>query len=625
MDLYEVGFVHKDQVFSILNQHHKDQAIALFHVFYYAKDWTTFYKTAAWARYHVNVGMFIYSLTVAVTHRTDLSGLVLPAPYEICPYYFFNNEVIQKAKQYQMQGYFGMEKVEGTPTVSIPANYTGWFLHTNTEQKISYFTEDIGLNAYYYYFHIDYPYWMTGQEYGLNKDRRGELHLYEHQQLLARYYLERLSNGLGHIPEISYTAPIQTGYTPYMQYPNGKSFASRHNDYNINVQENYKEIQELEDFEHRLRDLIDNGFVYLPDGKTVVDLKKPSSIDVIGNLVQSNPDSLNSKYYGYFEIIAKIILGASATPYGKFKVVPSVLEHFETALRDPVFYQLYKRVVNYYYQFNDHLEPYSYEELLFPGVTIEGAKITKLVTYFDKYDADITNVLNVKPEPVQGKYKPYIPVDYKVDPVIIKAQTTRLNHKEFQYTLTVNAVQAKKSTVRVFLGPKYDEYGNLYTFNENRQNFVQLDIFPYDLTTGKNAITRSSAIFTGYVNDRTTFADIYKHVLTSIKGETKFLLDTTEAHCGFPNRLMLPKGTKGGMTFQFFFVVTPFYEPITTQFKGFDPIISCGIGSGAKYVDRLPFGYPLDREIDETHFFVPNVYAEDAIIFYQPRDDVLTY
>lgn len=48
-----------------------------------------------------------------------------------------------------MQGFYGMKKVEGVYQAVIPANYTGWYMHTNVEQKVSYFTEDIGLNAWY--------------------------------------------------------------------------------------------------------------------------------------------------------------------------------------------------------------------------------------------------------------------------------------------------------------------------------------------------------------------------------------------------------------------------------------------------------------------------------------------
>uniref|UniRef100_A0A1B0D917 Hemocyanin middle domain-containing protein n=1 Tax=Phlebotomus papatasi TaxID=29031 RepID=A0A1B0D917_PHLPP len=109
-------------------------------------------------------------------------------------------------------------------------------------------------------------------------------------QILARYYLERLSNDLGHIPEFSWYEPIYTGYYPNLRYYNGVYFPSRPNYYNFYTEENYFDVDTLWTYEQRIRDAIDLGFIYLPDG-THVDLTKPDSIEYLGNLIQSNPDS----------------------------------------------------------------------------------------------------------------------------------------------------------------------------------------------------------------------------------------------------------------------------------------------------------------------------------------------
>lgn len=193
--------------------------------------------------------MFTYALITSLRHRPDMVGIEVPAIYEVNPYYFFHSEVIQKAHLYKMQGFYGTKKVEGVYNTVIPANYTGWYMHTNMEQKVSYFTEDVGLNAWYYHFQSQFPSWMGGKEYDLYKDRRGELYLFHHQQLLARYYLERLSNDMGTIPEISYYEPLKTGYFPDMYYYNGVPFPARDNDYKLYHEENYKMIEELEDYE----------------------------------------------------------------------------------------------------------------------------------------------------------------------------------------------------------------------------------------------------------------------------------------------------------------------------------------------------------------------------------------
>lgn len=74
---HKTGLLPMNEIFTIYNEHHRDQVVALFHVFFYAKDFETFYKSLVWARFHVNEGMFIYALTVAMFHRQDTRGIEL--------------------------------------------------------------------------------------------------------------------------------------------------------------------------------------------------------------------------------------------------------------------------------------------------------------------------------------------------------------------------------------------------------------------------------------------------------------------------------------------------------------------------------------------------------------------
>lgn len=326
------GHLPRKAIFSILDEHHRYEATLLYKVLYSAKTFETFYQTAAWARDNINEGIFVYALTLAVLHRPDTKGMVLPAPYEIYPYYFINSEVINKAHEYQMQNfaYFkpqssemnmmqadkdintgksdmwsrkyrktvsglddlnqwrdeaqhnipfqhemwqrksmledtrrSVQNIKDANVVIIPSNYSGWYLNVDPEQKMSYFTEDVGLNAYYYYLHADYPFWMEGAEYGLNKDRRGEYYLYIHQQLLARTYLERLSNGLGRIPVADYTEPMKYSYEPSLHYENGLEFPWRPTDANL-IKDDYTEdiAEKLHTLEVRLLNVIDSGYIY---------------------------------------------------------------------------------------------------------------------------------------------------------------------------------------------------------------------------------------------------------------------------------------------------------------------------------------------------------------------------
>lgn len=43
-----------------------------------------------------------------------------------------------------------------------------------------------------------------------------------------------------------------------------------------------------------------------------------------------------------------------------------------------------------------------------------------------------------------------------------------MNHKPFTYKIHVNSNQDTQAMVKVFIGPKYDEYGRYMNISENR-------------------------------------------------------------------------------------------------------------------------------------------------------------
>lgn len=579
-----------------------------------------------WARYNVNPGLFVYALHVAVLHRQDFAGLELPAIYEIFPHYFFSFDVIQRAQLYKQQGFRGVKKVDGVYNLVLQANYSGHDVYSYEDQKLSYFIEDIGLNAYYYYFHIDYPFWMGGHEYNLYKDRRGEYLFFFHQQLLARYYMERLSNDLGYIPEFSWWTPM-SGYYPNLRTYYGYSFLSREQGHIAYQEGNKHKIDFVYSYETRLLSAIDSGLFLLSNG-TYFNFSYPGGIEYLGNIIQGNPDSLNVKYYNYlywaYQAFGQYF--GSYQPH-QFSVHPSVLHHPETKLRDPVYWMFMKRVFMFYYKFMSHLKPYTVKELGFDGVHIESVEIDKLITYFDYFDADISNAVDIE-YPTEdhiselrrfGRISHYNGEDY-----VIKARQWRLNHLPFKVSINVMSNVATPSVVRIYLGPKYDEYGHSITLNDNRYNFVLMDWFKYDLIAGNNAITRESREFFYQIKDRTTYYDLYKSVMLASAGQREWHMDNIEAHSGFPNRLLLPKGKKGGQAYRLFVHVSPYYAPNVPQYSTYDPVISVGVGSGSRFVDQLPFYYPLDRHIDEYSWYTPNMYYQDVSIYHKTESEINT-
>ena len=592
-------FLERGSLFSLYDTEHLEQVKAAFNVLYNAKHYDTFEKVLYWFRFTLNEKMFMYIIGVAFNHIQGLENHQMPPMYEVCPYQFINVEAIKSAQRYKMQGFYGVEKVNGYQEVIIPVNYTGWYMHMNEDQKVSYFTEDVGLNNFYYNFNFEYPHWMEGKPYGLDKDRRGEMYLTMHHEIYARYYLERLSNDLGHVPKFNWREPFESGYLPHLMYWNGKAVASRSNHYSLYQQGNHKFVQEAEDRERRIRDIIDKGYIKYDDKITFVNT--PEDVNTIGNLLQGNPDGfgLHHNFHDH--------------------VVPSFLENYATAARDPMFYSFYQQLLHNYWRFMSHMKPYTVEEIGFPGVEVIDSHVDKIETFFENFDVDITNALDIEADPKMTSTETAneVDIDFKPDAYYVKARTVRLNHKPFDYKLTVKSDAAHDASIRVYLGPKYDEYGSHIGFEENRKNFVILDIFKYKLKAGTNEITRNSdSEYKYYSNSMTSYFELYKFLMQAQKGDKPYPEFLHEGRCQFPKNLMIPKGKKGGMTYQFYYIISPYQAPKTPFGSTFDAKLSCGVGSGSRYFEDRPMLYPIDRPVDSSYFYTSNMHFEDVEIFF---------
>lgn len=599
-DLMNRGkFLKRNTYFTVDVPEHLKQTRIVFDVMFSAKNYETLAKVVVWSRFNLNEKMFMYVIGLLIAHRKDVREVIMMPPYEMCPYQFINSETIKEAQRMKMQGFLGVKEVDGLKTVVIPMNYTGWYKRMNPDQKLTYLTEDPTFNAFYYNFHLDYPHWLEGKPYGLDKDRRGELFLFHHHNLLSRYYLERLSNGLGEIPDFDWRETIESGYEPSLIFYNGQQHPGRPNHYNFYQQRDHDFIIEAEDHERRVRDVVDKGsFEY--EGKTV-SMSKPEDVNMLGNLIQGNPDGaeVHHNYHNY--------------------IVPFHIRNYPTALRDPIFYQFYKRLMKTYYRFMSLLTPYTAEEVGFSGVEITSVRVNKIETFFEDFEVDITNAIDVEQTqavtPVEGVKK----VSFKPDSYYIKARVSRLNHKPAKFMFKIQSDKLQTATVRIFLGPKYDEFGVEMDFTENHKNFLLIDTFTKELHAGENVIDHGLRQDWPSHGDQTSYYTLYKRLLLAKKGEVKWDSDLFKGRCKFPKNLIYPKGTTEGLTYQYFFIVNKHVPAAVPKFSTFDPKISCGVGSGSRYLEDRPMLFPIDRTIDPTYFYTPNMHFEDVEIHFNPE------
>lgn len=255
----------------------------------------------------------------------------------------------------------------------------------------------------------------------------------------------------------------------------------------------------------------------------MIRLDTEEGLNLLGNLIQSNSDSVNEKYYGDLLLFARHLLGYSMQPLDSTKLVPSALEHFETSMRDPVFYQLLKKLFlkfeRYMYR---HVKPYTEKDLVVPGVKITNMKIDSLITYFDQFYTDLSNAV-------------YYGTEEKPN-FSIRARQLRLNHKPFNVKMYVKSDQNQKVVMKLYMAPKYDEWDRELNLTENRRNMIELDTWIHELKSGENEIIRNSNEFKFYADDRKSMVRLYEEVTNAIEQNQPLATDGRQNFFYLPRR-----------------------------------------------------------------------------------------
>jgi len=580
--------LEKDHIFSLFNTRQREEALMLAHVLLNCDDFATMKSNAAYFREHMNEGEFVYALYIAVTHSEHTEGIVLPPLYEVIPHLFTHAEVIQKAKS---------AKMTQTPG-KFEMDFTG--SRSNPEQRVAYFGEDIGMNSHHVHWHMDFPFWWDGHKI----DRKGELFFWAHHQLSARFDAERLSNHLHVVDPLYWDHPIAEGFAPHTSYRHGGEFPSRPDDKVFEDVDGVARVRDMKIVESRIQDAIDSGFVVDSDGNSIT-LDVEHGIDILGDIIESSTYSPNPRYYGALHNTAHILLGRQCDPHGKFALPPGVMEHFETATRDPSFFRLHKYMNNIIKEYKNTLPPYTAEELGYSNAEIVSVGVEgELVTYFENFEFDLLNGMDFSET---------------VEDIPISTYVNRLNHEDFSFTADVKANADELATVRIFMCPKYDSNHVEYTLDEARWGCIQVDKFWTELHAGDNHLVRKSSDSSVAIPDRPSFATLIKEANDAIATESDMPEHNARA-CGLPQRLLLPKGNTEGMDFELFVSITSGDDAVVADMATNDHGGNygyCGI-KGQKYPDKRAMGYPLDRHVhDDRLFKQPNIKWTTVKVFHK--------
>ncbi|XP_050687766.1 hemocyanin subunit-like [Eriocheir sinensis] len=573
--------------FSLFNTRQREEALMLYDVLEHASDWATFAGNAAYFRIRMNEGEFVYAIYAAITHSELTHDVVLPPLYEVTPHLFTNNEVIQEAYH---------AKMTQTPC-KIKSHFTG--SKSNPEQRVAYFGEDIGMNTHHVTWHLEFPFWWDDSHENHHIERKGENFFWVHHQLTVRFDAERLSNHLDPVEELHWDDVIHEGFAPHTMYKYGGYFPSRPDNVKFEDVDGVARVRDMLILESRIRDAIAHGYFTGKDG-SIISINDAHGIDVLGDVIESSLYSPNPGYYGALHNTAHVMLGRQGDPHGKFDLPPGVLEHFETATRDPAFFRLHKYMDNIFREHKDSLTPYTKQELEFPGVAVDSIAVSnRLVTHFEDFEYNLINAVDDTPE---------------INDVPISTIVPRLNHNDFTLDIGVtnNNGNEVSATVRIFAWPKYDNNGVLIPFNEGRWNAIELDKFWTKLAPGANTITRSSKASAVTVPDIPSFKTLIDKTEEALSSGAALHLEDFVSGLGLPNRFLIPKGNTEGLTFHLVvFLSDGDQDAAVDGLHDSTTFNHYGCADG-KYPDNRPHGYPLDRRVDDERIFTTATNYKDV-------------
>ncbi|XP_043275478.1 phenoloxidase 1-like [Venturia canescens] len=609
--------LERDEQFSLFFPKHRRMAASLVNSLMDLKNFDELLSVATCSRDHLNQQMFFYALCVTLLHRHDTKDLQVPSLFEIYPASFFGSAVFPKLKEQAK-----IVSESSRVPIEISRNYTANDLEP--ENRLAYFREDIGVNSHHWHWHVVYPHSPKNIEV-VDKDRRGELFYWMHQQVLGRYNIARLCAKLGRVKKIkSFEDPKAEAYFPKLNPPEASgTWASRpkgctpFQDLNRPAEEAFYKLEDIKRWIDRIYLAIHTGQVRSEKGG-IIELTVDKGIDILGNMIEASDLSPNPKLYGDIHNAGHAMISCCHDPDGRHLESYGAMGNVTTAMRDPFFYRWHTLIDDIFYEYKNTLPEYTDAELSFPGIEITAVGLTTpdasantLLTFWSKSMVDVSRGLDYEP---QGD---------------LLVKFTHLNHANFKYHFTVlnTGNSAKIGTVRIFIGPKLDERELPFVLRSQMRLMIAMDKFVVTFQPGENYVERASSQSSLTISFDTIYREVEEN-LTLHNDERAFNF----CGCGWPHYLLVPIGDEGGYPMEMFVMISDHADDLVEQPSPTgcsDAATFCGLRD-RKYPDARAMGYPFDRKpptnIDTLAAFLkPNMALTDITVkftdTYIPRSD----
>lgn len=513
-----------------------------------------------------------------------------------------------------------------------------WSGSTPPEHRMDWFREDPLANEHHQHWHVVYPRrGIPGSNPRRLKDRHGELFLYMHQQMLARYDAERIATpGLEPVkPFTNYREPILEGYDPgglMTVNPSGEfdSYSARPTgtvlrDLEASDIVGVYSILDHERYRDRTLDAIDSGF--FRQGEEFVDIPEGlAGSELLGLTNETTMRSVSTSFYGNHHGFGHV-LSALAIADGT-----GVMWNTATAIRDPFFWRWHRHVDDLYFRHQERSAPHSFSDA--PDVTLRSngsesldlivCRLDDLETIGDP-DIEGAEIGNHAFGEAGGNarwdtdfsatesYFHYQGQDQSL-PAVAELTTSMhrgiftlsnghqvgfpyLSHERFCYFIRVqnNRDVEQRITVRIFLAPTevndvdagaVDD-PNSDSYVNNRRSWIELDKFDTKLAPSERTVLfrkdSESSVIRRPVVDPDNVVDL----------EPTNDPDDGYCECGWPYHLLLPRGTTAGMYFRLFVMITDGEIDQVPNPSQCGSMSFCGLRD--EYPDTRAMGYPFDR------------------------------
>jgi len=421
-------------------------------------------------------------------------------------------------------------------------------------------------------------------------DRQGELFFYMHQQMLARYDAELLSNGRDRVEPFGpseWDKPIAAGHDPIEV----TGFGRREPDETLLAED----VQLLRSLAAEIDEALASKRLRARGGGTVAIDRTTFGEAVEGTITQLR--ELDPRSYRGLHNQGHGAIAALANPDG-------VMTSTVTAIRDQVFWQWHKYIDDLNAAWQDDLEPYDFADR--PAVLLrngldpaadtawaspdiilcrtselpQGVDLDRLGAELfggERWGSDFTAAS------VTTNGTSFRTIDELITTMVTVRfrDSTRLHlmHESFSYFVRIEnkATTPLDVTVRVFLAPA--------DHTSDRRIWMEMDKFLLRLPAREKVVAHRPD----------TESSIVKRPIDKSPADVQPGGGDPNAYCdcGWPYTLLLPRGTEQGMPFRLLALCTD------AAIDRVDPPATCGsmsyCGAVERYPDTRDMGYPFCR------------------------------